>query len=243
VCHLTTTQKLNIASLFNDLKSSYETEGRFTSLMQITRSMIKDMQDFDYNCNLDYMQQLIDNYIGGDENNHIAPNCKEYPISFNETKQAYTSSKFKKIVFFANREALVRYIDVNNPGDCRVNTYGSYDSYYDNTDINKHIAPNGKMYDIKQSDNGFYSPNFLTAKYFSDIDSLRHYIDVRNPAPLVWNHDVDTDFDPIIYAAPNEKEYKIYKTDQGYMSYKLVKVRYFSSLEEIQSFIDKNNKN
>jgi hypothetical protein len=52
---------------------------------------------------------------------------------------------------------------------------------------------------------------------------------------------VDAEFEPVIHIAPNGKDYKIYKTNRGYMSYKLLKVQYFGSLEELKSYIDRNN--
>jgi hypothetical protein len=45
----------------------------------------------------------------------------------------------------------------------------------------------------------------------------------------------------MIYDAPNGKSYTIYKTDRWYMSYKLLNVRYYSSLQDIESYINKNN--
>jgi len=40
------------------------------------------------------------------------------------------------------------------------------------------------------------------------------YIDLRNPPKEIRTHTVDTAFNPIVYAAPNGKEYKIFKTDR-----------------------------
>jgi hypothetical protein len=41
--------------------------------------------------------------------------------------------------------------------------------------------------------------------------------------------------------APNGKEYKIYKTNRWYMSYKLMKVKYYETLSELESYITKQN--
>jgi len=82
----------------------------------------------------------------------------------------------------------------------------------------------------------------ISKKEFSSRDALLYFIDKNNPRIEIWDHKVDTSRAPVIYAASNSKEYKIYKTDKGFMSYKLVKVQYFSSQEEIISYIEKHNK-
>jgi hypothetical protein len=88
----------------------------------------------------------------------------------------------------------------------------------------------------------WYTTNeFVIKKYFTTLSELRNYIDSKNTPQAVRSHGVDTSFTPQIYTAPNYKVYTIYKTDRWYMSYKLIKVRYFSTLAEIQYFINKNN--
>jgi hypothetical protein len=79
-------------------------------------------------------------------------------------------------------------------------------------------------------------------KYFASISELRSYIDKNNPTIIIRNHQVDATFEPVTHIAPNGKDYKIYKTNRGHMSYKLLKVQYFGSLEELKNYIDKNNK-
>jgi hypothetical protein len=44
-----------------------------------------------------------------------------------------------------------------------------------------------------------------------------------------------------VYAAPNGKEYRIYKTNRWYMSYKLMKVKYYETLSDLKNHINKNN--
>jgi hypothetical protein len=66
-------------------------------------------------------------------------------------------------------------------------------------------------------------------------------LDAKNPPFPIWSHVIDTSFTPITYTAPNAKEYKIYKTNRWYMSYKLLNVKYYSTLSAIEVFISKNN--
>jgi len=242
VCQLTKDEQTTIQWLFDSIKSWYN-DAKRNNLLYIMKSMIKDVQDFDYNCSLQYLQDLADQNINNEETStHTAPNCKEYPITVNTDKWWYTSTKFKKIQYFATREALIRFIDSKNPGDCKINTYNAIEDY-ENTDETKHVAPNGKVYEITESDWLFSSPTITTSsKKFDNRDALLSYIDRNNPTIEVWDHNVDTGREPITYATQNNKEYKIYKTDKWYMSYKLIKPKYFDNLEEIESYIDRNNR-
>ena len=162
------------------------------------------------------------------------------------SRSGYTSPTFKyKKTYFATREALIRYIDSKNPGDCRINTYEDLPEIDNSAQSGYYTAPNGRSYQIKDKEWSwttlYYSPDFIKAKYFSNEDDLYKFIDANNPAIEIRNHEVDADFEPEIHTAPNGKEYKIYGTDQWFMSYKLMKVLYFDTLEEIQAYIDKNN--
>ena len=116
--------------------------------------------------------------------------------------------------FFVNRESLIRHLDYYNPGDCHINMYGNDFRTSDNTNPMKHIAPNGKIYHFVGQYGGFSATEFLTAKYFDSLENIIRYIDLRNPAKEIWRHTVNTSFIPIVYAAPNGKEYKIFSTDR-----------------------------
>lgn len=246
VCYLTKEEKSKIEEVFSGLIQQYWTTTKLTTLMNTMQSMIKDMQDFNYDCNLDYLEQLTADYLktkeGDSDTMHIAPNCKKYTIVYNEDKKWYTSSNLKVKQYFATRDSLVKFIDSKNPWDCHIVSYDSDNEEYKELDENMYIAPNGKVYEINETAGVFSSPTMTNKKEFSTRDALLSFIDKNNPPIEVWDHEVDTDWEPIIYAATNSKEYKIYKTDKGFMSYKLVKVRYFSTQEEIIAYIEKNNK-
>lgn len=244
VCMFTKTQKLTIAELLSTLKADYSNNGKRNTLLYTLRSMISDIQAFDYSCNLQYLNDLVENEIGDTtpEKNHIAPNCKKYTILYDEDKAAYTASNFKSKQYFISQEALIRFIDGKNPGDCHINTYDAVDENYDNTDDTKYTAPNGKVYEITEGTGLYYSPTMTKKRQFDTRDALINYLDLNNPAIEIRDHEVNADIEPIIYAAPNNKEYKIYSTDKGYMSYNLIKVKYFTSLDEIKAYIDRNNR-
>lgn len=246
VCALTKDEKESIQDVFSGLIEQYGETTKLTTLMNTMKSMIKDMQDFNYDCNLDYLETLAEDYLDWKETEtdtmHIAPNCKKYTIIYNEDKKWYTSSNLKVKQYFATRETLIRFIDSKNPGDCHVVNYDEDTEEYKELDDNMYVAPNGKVYEISETAWVFSSPTMTSKKEFSSRDALLYFIDRNNPMIEVWDHKVDTDRDPIIYAATNSKEYKIYKTDKWFMSYKLVKIQYFATQEEIVSYIEKNNK-
>jgi len=95
------------------------------------QSMLQDETDLTDNCSLEYLLNTVNSYImdnlaNSEENGnmHEAPNCKEYEIKFVSSKSGYTSPDFKhKQTYFVSRDAIVRYIDSRNPGDCNINTY------------------------------------------------------------------------------------------------------------------------
>lgn len=183
-------------------------------------SMLQDEIDLTNDCNLQYLHDLIHDALFGQVpeginlNNHIAPNCKEYRVSYDSGKVAFTSPDFRYPTYYANRDSLTRYIDNRNPGDCHISTSIQGTRYFTNTDPSKHIASNGKVYTIQSDVNGYSSNEMSTRKYFSTLLELRRYIDSKNPPYPIWNHTVDISFTPINHTAPNGKVYKIYKTSR-----------------------------
>jgi hypothetical protein len=179
--------------------------------------MLHDEVDISEDCNLDYLLSLINDDLDGlgvDTSNHIAPNCKEYQISYNNDERAYYSPMMKNRYYFINRETLIRHIDFYNAGDCHINTYGNV-SWSDNRNTDSiHVAPNGKIYHLQSAGGGYTSTEFVGSKYFSDFNTMTAYIDSKNPATDVRDHQVDRTFSPITYLAPNSKEYRIYKTNR-----------------------------
>ncbi len=247
-CTLSDDDMDTIQTIFDSLIENYSWEtSRYDEFLYTMESMLSDEIDFTNDCNLSYLQTLIEDELGIEQGSintgvHIAPNCKEYTISYDATNLSYTSPTLTNVTYFANRDSLIRYIDSKNPGDCHINTYWVSSWVFTNTDSSKHVASNGKIYAITIESGKYTSTNFVYKKYFSTLAELRSYIDKNNTPSEIWNHTVDTSFTPQTYIAPNGKEYKIYKTNRWYMSYKLMKVRYFSSLSDIQYYININNK-
>lgn len=254
-CDLATGQRAAISDIFANIQNTYsgniQTMFEFLFTMQ---SMLNDEIALSGNCALAYLLDNVNAYIidnigqSIDESDHEAPNCKIYQVAYDGSKQGYTSPNFKKKIYFAARGALTRYIDSKNLGDCYKNTYTDLPTF-DNTwgSGDKYIAPNGKIYAIKEkiiswSTTGYYSPDFTKIKYFENIDDLYKLIDANNPIQEIRDHTIDITFIPITYITNNNKEYRIYKTDKGYMSYKLMTIQYFDTLWEIKNYINQHNK-
>lgn len=243
-CILSVAEKLIIQNIYEDLKDEYNNDmTKLSDFLNTFQSMVEDESQLSNSCTLEYLLQLIEddfNTEGIDTSNHITPNCKEYTIAYDNSESAYYSPDMKIRYYFINRESLIIHLDYYNPWDCHINSYGSnYRSASEDTMV--HIAPNGKIYHLIGQYGGYSAEEFATSKYFDSLQSIKTYIDLRNPAKEIWTHSVDTMFIPIVYAAPNGKEYKIYKTNRWYMSYKLMKVRYYTTLSELKNYIDKNN--
>jgi len=208
------------------------------------QSMVEDELNLSNSCTLEYLLSLIDNEFdteGIDTSNHITPNCKEYTIGYDNNQRAYYAPQMMNRFFFINRESLIRHLDFYNPGDCHINTYGNDFWTSDDSDPMLHIAPNGKLYHLIGQYGWYSAQEFASPKYFDSFQSIKTYINLRNPAKTIWKHDIDRSFMPIVYAAPNSKEYKCYKTSKWFMSYKLIRVQYFDSLSSLKSYIDRNN--
>lgn len=254
---LTTSEKLQLIIILNVLKDYYKDEPvKQAQFLNTFQTMLKDridiMKDDIENWNealnvlevrkialLEYLYDRLDEFTsnledtGEDWDIYVAPNGKEYKILFDDERQAYTSNNFIIKKYFANLDIMKVYIDKNNI------------SWAWALNWNTLIAPNNKVYLIKQTDNNSRtSPDFAVAKYFSSFQKLRDYIFSQNKIDSAGrNHSIDTSFDKINYTAANGKSYDIYKTTTGkYFSYKFLKAIYFDSITSIKKFIDTYNK-
>lgn len=147
-------------------------------------------------------------------------------INILEDNNSLTSSQRNKLAILKYLSTLIqKFLDDNNISV---------------TDL--HTAPNGKRYVISYDDTKrcYYSRNFQNpAKCFGNIDAIKSYINTNNQKR---SHTVDTTRSMADYTAPNGKVYRIQKTTDGkYYSYKFIGPKYFNTLTEIKSYIDKRN--
>lgn len=244
-CTLSVGEKLVIQNIYENLKEEYNNNlSKLSEFLNTFQNMVQDESELTNSCTLEYLLELIETDYGNqwvDTSNHIAPNCKEYTIGYDNDQRAYYAPEMMQRYYFVNRESLIRHIDYYNPGDCHINTYTNNYRPQDTTDPMKHIAPNGKIYHLVGQYGWFSATEFTSSKYFDSLQGIKTYIDLRNPSKEIWNHSLDTTFTPIVYAAPNGREYKIYKTNRWFMSYKLMKVKYYSTLTDLKTYINKNN--
>ena len=246
-------EQKKVDRIFSALKTMYEDESERLVMLYTLKNMVEDEIAlwWDNINRLKYLLSLIEEYLNDENENwwkiHTAPNCKTYEIAYSETLKAFYSPDMQpinwQVSYFVTPDALFRFIDSKNVWwECENHVY-KITSSYENNDITRHIAPNGKVYSIELTPIWYTSPNFSTSKYFSSLSEIRSYIDKNNPtiSLVVRNHIIDKDFEPITYIAPNKKEYKIYHTNKWFMSYRLANVKYYPTIEALKQYIDKNN--
>lgn len=215
-CSLTVAEKLTIENIYAELKDEYNGNmSLFSEFLNTFQSMVEDEDEISPNCALEYLLSLIEDEFtvgeGIDTSIHICPNCKQYNIAYDYTQRAYYSPDMANRYYFINRESLIRHLDYYNPGDCHVNTYGSNTWNANDSDPMLHIAPNGKLYHLINQYGGFSATEFAAPKYFDSLQSIIQHIDLKNPPKTIRDHHLDLTFNPIVYAAPNGKEYKVRK--------------------------------
>jgi hypothetical protein len=155
-CTLSSQDKGKIQIIYDNLVTQYSgDQNKYDQFLYTMKSMLQDEIDLTNDCNLQYLYDLLNeqlhivNLTGINLTGHIAPNCKPYRVSYNTGKVAYTSPDFIIPTYFVNRDALTRYIDSKNAGDCHVSATTNGNWYFNNIDPNKHVAPNGKLYTIQ----------------------------------------------------------------------------------------------
>ena len=186
---------------------------KLAEFLNTFKNMVEDELELSDSCMLEYLLSLIEDEYdvdGIDTSKHICPNCKEYSIAYDYDQRAYYAPEMMNRYYFINRESLIRHLDYYNPGDCHVNTYNT-NTRAQSSDPMIHIAPNGKIYHLIEQYGGFSATEFTTPKYFDSLSNIIQYIDLKNPPKTIWVHHLDVTFMPIVYAAPNGKEYKIRK--------------------------------
>jgi len=189
---------------------------------------------------IDYLYDIIEDYLDEIPNEsievYIAPNGKQYEVDYDANRHAYTSPDFMTTKYFPTRVLFTAHIDINNGGS----------SYHGAANIiagNVITAPNNKVYNIYQINSKRSSDDFSYPKYFDSKQEIVNHIYVNNPS-ATWNHRIDTNFDPIVYTAPNGKRYTIFKTSSNgsnpnkYSSFGFVAAKYFDTLQSAKDHIN-----
>jgi hypothetical protein len=136
---------------------------------------------------LDYLKELIsDEYGISTESDYEAPNGKVYRITFDSSREMYTSPDFRTAKYFSTLTQLKDHIDLKNPsGSSSSSSSSSSTSNYD-IDSNRfsapYTAPNGKVYRIfRTRDNTYGAYEMRTIKLFSSVPELKAYLKSKNP--------------------------------------------------------------
>lgn len=203
--NLSTTEKLQIVSVFMALKDIYsdstQRETFFTALMSSLQDKIDALDENDDADKIDalqYLYDIIDNYLWGvgniddtfvgNSNRYVAPNGKVYQVTYNTTTKTYTSPNFIFKKTFTTLAAMKAYIDTNNGGGAWTSgwTFSASAGRSHTVDTTRqsapYQAPNGKSYRLFKTTDGRYSSyDFSSAKYFISVDALKSHI-------YQWNH-------------------------------------------------------
>ena len=200
--NLSTTQELQIVSIFLSLKDMYSDESLrttfFTTLMNSLQNQIDSLDatnDADKIDALQYLYDVIDSYLWwtngtndttssvfvGNSDRYVAPNGRVYQITHNGN--TYTSPDFIFKKTFTTLDAMKAYIDVNNGGSYGWTSVGTWNTAtVDQTwQSAPYVAPNGKSYRLFKTVDGRYSSyNFASSKYFVSVESMKSYINQWN---------------------------------------------------------------
>ena len=198
--NLSTTEKLQIVSVFMALKDMYSDSTTrttfFTTLMNSLQDQIDSLDeqdDVDKIDALQYLYDVVDNYLWwttntddtfvGNSDRYVAPNGKVYQVTYNTTAKTYTSPNFIFKKTFTTLAAMKAYIDVNNGGGVWVSgwTFSAAAGRSHTVDTTwqsaPYQAPNGKTYRLFRTTDGRYSSyDFSSAKYFISVDALKSHI-------------------------------------------------------------------
>ena len=172
---------------------------------------------------------------------YTASNCKKYTI-WQLDSGYYTSPDFLRRMYFVSGAFTERYIDSKNFGTCTLRTSYATDQTISNNSTTVHIAPNGKVYFVERDGSYYYSLQTEGLTRYSSLAELREKISWANPLLPIWTHgkiDTQETFNANISYT---KEFIIYQTEKGWMSYDLPEIKYFATAQELKDYINKSGR-
>lgn len=194
------------------------------------------------------------------------PTAKKYDISdedmesvdkiFDTMMTMYVDEWERMEMFYTMKSLLKDEIELN-PDDSGKLKYMLYliENYLEDDSENGgkiHTAPNCKKYEISYDakKDGYYSPDMMVVKgkisYFATITDLLRYIDAKNGGWECWYHIYKKVYkhnnsSTVRHIAPSGKLYDIEYTKLWYTSPDLSSTKYFASVYDLKSHINKNN--
>ena len=133
---------------------------------------------------LSYIEDIedsVDNLVDFKAYNYEARNCKIYRITYLPNQKAYVSPDFKKTEYFVSSKHLERYIETKNPGTCKIIQNFTLNTTFDNQGSIRFVAPNGKIYFLKQLGKQRYTEEMENMNYYDSLNMLKSYLRVNNP--------------------------------------------------------------
>jgi hypothetical protein len=114
---------------------------------------------------------------------YTAPNGKKYPITYDSSKQRFTSSNFVVPKYFPTLDTLKYIIDINNPVWSKYTNSKSILARWKNAAIDgtrqssAYTAPNKKTFYFFKTITGRYSSyTFTSERYFDSLDATKEFI-------------------------------------------------------------------
>jgi len=198
--NLSNTEKLMIIAIFETLRDLYagdKEEEFFNTLMVMLENKMDDFDEGDdeYDA-LKYLYDLADQYYNaGDFGNNItttpwiingvytAPNGKRYIITYDSSKQRFTSTNFVVPKYFPTLDTLKYIIDINNPLGSQYANAKPILARWKNASIDgtrqtsPYTAPNRKVFYFFKNIEGQYSSyTFTVERYFDNLEAMKEFI-------------------------------------------------------------------
>lgn len=197
---LSNTEKLMIIAIFDTLRDVYAGDKEvefFNTFMVMLENRIDDYNtdDPEYE-SLTYLYDLIQEYYDGAFDSdtidwtrwivngiYTAPNGKKYPITYDSSKQRFTSSNFVVPKYFPTLDTLKYIIDINNPVWSSYANSKAILARWKNAAIDgtrqssPYTAPNKKTFYFFKTITGRYSSyTFTSERYFDSLDATKEFI-------------------------------------------------------------------
>jgi len=198
--NLSNTEKLTIIAIFEALKNIYDgdkEEEFFNTFMVILENKIDDYtsNDDEYDW-LTYLSDIIHQYYElGDFGDNVdttpwiingiytAPNGKRYTITYDSSKQRFTSTNFIVPKYFPTLDVLKHIIDINNPIWSQYSNAKPILARWKTATIDgtrqtsPYTAPNRKVfYFFKTIDDKYTSYTFTSEKWFDSLNDVKEFI-------------------------------------------------------------------
>ena len=175
--------------IFNQLKDDWRTDIEIKAAMEDLWYKSEDYLWKEINSDITIIKasnpttNISYNFDWEYKTTYTSRSCKSYDIQYIESLDVYSSPNLQKNEYFLNTEYLERYIDSKNPqkSTCPQNWWRISNPYNDTSNSSeRYIAPNWKVYFIKEENWLYYSDEMDKKQLFQTISEIKEYIRNRN---------------------------------------------------------------